>query len=153
EVMKADTIRMRGQRPFGFSNLKSGEGVDQIATFIIEKGGLASHSLALQLPACLRETGHRHLIYSVRGIADECRLPRFFRPQDHGKRKPSSGAVSHHGLSGVVGRADSANPARSLGVYDPGRKQCATAAMGLEIVSPVANRNPSRRPALRDAML
>jgi len=51
EVMKADTIRMRGQRPFGFSNLKSGEGVDQIATFIIEKGGLASHSLALQVPA------------------------------------------------------------------------------------------------------
>jgi urease accessory protein len=41
EVMKADTIRMRGQRPFVFSNLKSGEGVDQIASFIIEKGGLA----------------------------------------------------------------------------------------------------------------
>jgi urease accessory protein len=40
EVMKTDTIRMRGQRPFAFSNLKSGEGVDQIATFIIEKGGL-----------------------------------------------------------------------------------------------------------------
>ena len=51
EVMKADTIRMRGQRPFGFSNLKSGEGVEQIATFIIEKGGLASDSLALQVPA------------------------------------------------------------------------------------------------------
>ena len=44
EVMKTDTIRMRGQRPFAFSNLKSGEGVDQIATFIIEKGGLISHA-------------------------------------------------------------------------------------------------------------
>jgi urease accessory protein len=28
-------------RPFVFTNLKSGEGVEQIATFIIENGGLA----------------------------------------------------------------------------------------------------------------
>jgi urease accessory protein len=41
EVMKSDTLRMRPQRPFVFSNLKSGEGVGQIASFIIEKGGLA----------------------------------------------------------------------------------------------------------------
>ena len=40
-VMKADTLRMRVQRPFVFTNLKSGEGVKQIATFIIENGGLA----------------------------------------------------------------------------------------------------------------
>ena len=40
-VMKADTLRMRVQRPFVFANLKSGEGVEQIATFIIETGGLA----------------------------------------------------------------------------------------------------------------
>jgi urease accessory protein len=40
EVMKADTIRMRLQRPFVFTNLKSGEGVDRIASFVIEKGGL-----------------------------------------------------------------------------------------------------------------
>ena len=39
-VMKADTLRMRVQRPFVFANLKS-EGVEQIATFIIENGGLA----------------------------------------------------------------------------------------------------------------
>jgi len=32
---------MRGKRPFVFSNLKSGEGVEPIANFIIEKGGLA----------------------------------------------------------------------------------------------------------------
>ena len=44
EIMKADTLRMRAQRPFVFSNLKSGEGVDPIANFIIEKGGLASHA-------------------------------------------------------------------------------------------------------------
>src|SRR5215831_9862039 len=41
EVMKADALRMRGRRPFVLTNLKSGEGADQIATFILEKGGLA----------------------------------------------------------------------------------------------------------------
>ena len=40
EVMKADTLRMRGKRPFVFTNLRSGEGIDQIASFVIEKGGL-----------------------------------------------------------------------------------------------------------------
>jgi urease accessory protein len=39
-VMEADTFRMRGKRPFVFSNLKSGEGVESIANFIVEKGGL-----------------------------------------------------------------------------------------------------------------
>jgi len=41
EVMEADALRMRVKRPFIFTNLKSGEGVDQIADLIIEKGGLA----------------------------------------------------------------------------------------------------------------
>jgi len=40
-VMEADTVRMRVNRPFVFTNLKSGEGVEQIASFIIELGGLA----------------------------------------------------------------------------------------------------------------
>ena len=40
EVMEADALRMRVKRPFIFANLKSGEGVDQIARFVIEKGGL-----------------------------------------------------------------------------------------------------------------
>jgi urease accessory protein len=40
EVMEMDARRMRAQRPFVFSNLKSGEGVDQIATFVIATGGL-----------------------------------------------------------------------------------------------------------------
>jgi urease accessory protein len=39
-VMEADTVRMRGKRPFVFSNLKTGEGVESIADFVIEKGGL-----------------------------------------------------------------------------------------------------------------
>jgi urease accessory protein len=41
EVMKADTQRMRAQRPFVFTNLRSGEGMDRITSFVIEKGGLA----------------------------------------------------------------------------------------------------------------
>ena len=41
EVMQADALRMRVGRPFIFTNLKCGEGVDQVADFIIKKGGLA----------------------------------------------------------------------------------------------------------------
>ena len=42
-VMEADALRMRVKRLL-FTNLKSGEGVDQIAKFVIEKGGLAKES-------------------------------------------------------------------------------------------------------------
>ena len=45
EVMETDARRMRARRPFVFSNLKSGEGVDQIVAFVIASGGLA-HSAA-----------------------------------------------------------------------------------------------------------
>jgi urease accessory protein len=41
DVMKADALRMRASRPFMITNLKSGEGADQIATFVVENGGLA----------------------------------------------------------------------------------------------------------------
>jgi urease accessory protein len=41
DVMKADTLRMRIKRPFVFTNLKSGEGIDQVASFVIDQGGLA----------------------------------------------------------------------------------------------------------------
>ncbi|HKS76631.1 MAG TPA: urease accessory protein UreG [Terriglobales bacterium] len=40
-VMRADTLRMRVNRPYVFTNLKSGEGVEQIAGFVIRKGGLS----------------------------------------------------------------------------------------------------------------
>ena len=40
EVMERDTKRMRGARPFVFSNLRAGNGVAAIARFIEEKGGL-----------------------------------------------------------------------------------------------------------------
>jgi len=39
-VMEADALRMRRARPFIFTNLKSGEGVEDIALFIVEAGGL-----------------------------------------------------------------------------------------------------------------
>jgi urease accessory protein len=40
EVMERDSRKMRGSRPFAFTNLKSGDGVETIADFIIEAGGL-----------------------------------------------------------------------------------------------------------------
>jgi urease accessory protein len=40
-VMEADTRRMRGSRPFVFTDLKRGRGVEHIASFIIDTGGLA----------------------------------------------------------------------------------------------------------------
>ena len=40
DVMDRDAKKMRGERPFIFSNMKSGEGVDAIIKFIIEKGML-----------------------------------------------------------------------------------------------------------------
>jgi urease accessory protein len=36
EIMKTDALRMRGTRPFIFTNLKSGEGADQIARFEVD---------------------------------------------------------------------------------------------------------------------
>ncbi len=40
EVMDRDARRMRGERPFVFTNLKCGEGVDAIVDFIAAQGGL-----------------------------------------------------------------------------------------------------------------
>jgi len=39
-VMERDTLRMRGSRPFVFTNLKAGEGVERIVDFIVDAGGL-----------------------------------------------------------------------------------------------------------------
>jgi urease accessory protein len=39
-VMDRDAKRMRGERPFYFTNLKVGDGVGQIADYIIDLGGL-----------------------------------------------------------------------------------------------------------------
>jgi urease accessory protein len=42
EVMERDARKMRGERPFVFTNLKRGEGVDAVVKFILAKGGLAA---------------------------------------------------------------------------------------------------------------
>jgi urease accessory protein len=42
EVMERDAKRMRGRRPFVFSNLRTGRGLDAIVRFIEERGGLES---------------------------------------------------------------------------------------------------------------
>ncbi len=43
-VMERDARKMRGTRPFVFTNLRAGRGVDEIARFVEETGGLASTS-------------------------------------------------------------------------------------------------------------
>jgi urease accessory protein len=40
-VMEADTKRMRGSRPYLFTNMRAGVGVDAVATFLERQGGLA----------------------------------------------------------------------------------------------------------------
>jgi urease accessory protein len=40
EVMRHDTQRMRGDRPWVMTNLKTGEGLDQVERFIVERGAL-----------------------------------------------------------------------------------------------------------------
>jgi urease accessory protein len=42
EVMERDAKRMRGERPFVFTNLRDGHGLDYIARFIEQKGGLVA---------------------------------------------------------------------------------------------------------------
>ena len=39
-VMERDARQMRGPRPFLFTNLKTGEGVDRVVDFVVEQGGL-----------------------------------------------------------------------------------------------------------------
>src|SRR5580693_9035164 len=39
--MERETKRMRGERPFVFTNMRVGKGIDEIAHFIEQKGGLA----------------------------------------------------------------------------------------------------------------
>ena len=41
-VMDRDSRRMRGQRPFIFTNLKENKGVAKIAEFILQQGGIAA---------------------------------------------------------------------------------------------------------------
>ena len=40
EIMDRDARRMRGDRPFVFTNLKTGEGVDRVVEFVVMQAGL-----------------------------------------------------------------------------------------------------------------
>jgi len=42
EVMERDATRMRGDRPFVFTNLKTGEGLERIVVFLLREGMLES---------------------------------------------------------------------------------------------------------------
>jgi urease accessory protein len=49
EVMDRDSRKMRGTRPFIFTNLKKNQGVREIASFIMEAGGLPERDLPASL--------------------------------------------------------------------------------------------------------
>jgi len=40
DVMDRDARRMRSDRPFVFTNLRTGEGLDRIVDFLVTQGGL-----------------------------------------------------------------------------------------------------------------
>jgi urease accessory protein len=42
EVMRRDAAKMRGERPFVFTNLKTGDGLTRVIDFIVEQGLLGS---------------------------------------------------------------------------------------------------------------
>ena len=43
EVMERDARKMRGERPFVFTNLKTGQGLETVVEFIIKEGMLKTH--------------------------------------------------------------------------------------------------------------
>src|SRR4029450_13177401 len=54
-VMERDAKRMRGTRPFVLSNLRAGQGVDEIARFIEDKGGLGRQRALRSIGADMNE--------------------------------------------------------------------------------------------------
>ena len=50
EVMDRDARKMRGSRPFLFSNLKMNKGLPEIASFILQAGGLAEDGVTAAMP-------------------------------------------------------------------------------------------------------
>jgi urease accessory protein len=50
EVMDRDSRKMRGSRPFLFSNLKENKGLPEIASFILKAGGLTDGAQAVEMP-------------------------------------------------------------------------------------------------------
>ena len=46
-VMERDSRKMRGDRPFVFTNLKSGDGLEAVAEFIVTTGGLSADAASV----------------------------------------------------------------------------------------------------------
>jgi len=46
DVMETDAKRMRGARPFGFTDLTRGKGLDRVVDYIVEHGGLDARKSA-----------------------------------------------------------------------------------------------------------
>jgi urease accessory protein len=51
DVMQADAARMRGTRPFGFTDLSRGKGLDAVVDFIVAHGGLQAGHRTEAAPA------------------------------------------------------------------------------------------------------
>ena len=51
DVMRNDAARMRGTRPFGFTDLSRGKGLDEIVAFIVAHGGLRTDNGKEAAPA------------------------------------------------------------------------------------------------------
>lgn len=49
DIMERDTLKMRGKKPFIFSNLKKGQGLKEISNFIISNAGIWSILLVIDL--------------------------------------------------------------------------------------------------------
>ena len=47
EVMERDSKRMRGDRPFVFTNLREGQGLDEVVDFIVREGMICGASRSL----------------------------------------------------------------------------------------------------------
>jgi len=61
EVMEADTIKMRGERPFVFSNLFGGDGVDEIVNWLtheVDHARGVEHSHVIQLTSIPDDERH-----------------------------------------------------------------------------------------------
>ena len=56
EVMDRDTTRMRGEKPFVFTNMKTGQGLHEIVDFIVDRGMLRAKDLG-EVDAVVADSG------------------------------------------------------------------------------------------------